>query len=55
MRKALDGAEQAEGTTRRDALTTLATELDGEAGQSADGAKVRTLAGTVRQLAGAVS
>jgi hypothetical protein len=50
-RKALAGAEQGSGTTRRDALAQLATQLDGEAGGSADGAKVRTLAVAVRELA----
>ena len=52
VRKALDGAEHAEGTARRDALTALATELDGESGQSADGAKVKMLAGAVQGAGG---
>jgi hypothetical protein len=53
-RAALADAEKASGTARQDALTKLATELDGEVGGS-DAAKVRTLAGAVRQLAGATS
>jgi len=54
-RKELAGAEKASGTARQDALTKLATELDGEAGGAGDAAKVRTLAGAVRQLAGATT
>src|SRR6266498_3367481 len=53
VRAALADAEKASGTARQDALTKLATELDGEAGGAGDAAKVRTLAGAVRQLAGA--
>jgi hypothetical protein len=55
VRAALADAEKASGTARQDALTKLATELDGEAGGTGDAAKVRTLAGAVRQLAGATS
>ena len=55
VRAALADAEKASGTARQDALTKLATELDGEAGGAGDVAKVRTLAGAVRQLAGATS
>jgi hypothetical protein len=55
VRAALADAEKASGTARQDALTKLATELDGEAGGAGDAAKVRTLAGAVRQLAGATS
>jgi hypothetical protein len=54
-RKELADAEKESGTARQDALTKLATELDGEAGGAGDAAKVRTLAGAVRQLAGATS
>jgi hypothetical protein len=39
------------GTGRRDALTRLAGELDADAASAADGAKVRALAGAVRDLA----
>jgi hypothetical protein len=52
-RTALAGAEKASGSARQSALTQLATQLDGDAQGSSDGAKVRTLAGTVRNLAGA--
>jgi hypothetical protein len=52
VREQLANAEQASGTERRDALTKLAGQLDGSAG-GPDAAKVKTLAGTVRELAGA--
>jgi hypothetical protein len=52
VRRALSSAESASGNSRRDALNRLATELNGEAG-GADAAKVRTLAGTLSELAGA--
>ncbi|HWJ23395.1 MAG TPA: hypothetical protein VNS52_13660 [Gemmatimonadaceae bacterium] len=51
VRQALAGAEQASGAPRQSALTTLATQLDGDASGSRDAAKVRTLAGAVRELA----
>jgi hypothetical protein len=54
-RKALDTAEKASGTERPDALGKLASELESEAGAAGDAAKVRTLAGTVRQLGGVTS
>jgi hypothetical protein len=54
-RSALADAEKASGTARQDALTKVATELDGESGGAGDAAKVRTLAGAVRQLAGATT
>ena len=50
-REALAGAEKAPEVERSSALTRLATELDGDAGGAGDPAKVRTLAGAVRQLA----
>ena len=53
VRESLAGAEKAKGAARRDALTALATGLDGDAGGAGDGAKVRTLTGAVRELAGA--
>lgn len=53
VRRALTRAEQASGTGRRDALNKLAGELDGNAGGSRDAAKVRMLAGAVRDLAAA--
>jgi len=55
VRQALAGAEKAQGAARRDALTSLATGLDADAGGAGDGAKVRTLADAVRALAGAES
>ncbi|MGH7604749.1 MAG: LVIVD repeat-containing protein [Gemmatimonadaceae bacterium] len=51
VRAALASAESASGTQRRDALTQLATQLDADAGTSADASKVRTLAAAVRNLA----
>jgi hypothetical protein len=50
-RQALANAEKASGTERRSELTQLATQLDGDAGGAGDAAKVRTLAGAVRDLA----
>jgi hypothetical protein len=50
VREALAGAEKASGTKRQDALTQLATRLDSDAAGAGDAAKVRTLAGVVRQL-----
>jgi len=52
VRGALAGAERASGGARREALTRLASSLDQDAGGSSDTAKVRTLASTVRDLAG---
>ncbi len=54
VRQALTGAEQANGAKRRDALTRLATQLDGDVASAGDGAKVRMLAGAVRDLAAAM-
>ncbi|MFL5494001.1 MAG: LVIVD repeat-containing protein [Gemmatimonadales bacterium] len=54
-REALASAEKSSGTARQDSLTKLATDLDGDAGGAGDAAKVRTLAGAVRQLAGTTS
>ena len=50
LRRDLTSAERASGATRRDALTGLASALDGEAGSSRDGAKVRMLAAAIREL-----
>jgi hypothetical protein len=50
-RATLGSAEHASTDQRRDALTQLATQLDGDAAASSDGKKVRLLAGTVRNLA----
>ncbi len=52
VRSALAGAQKASGAQRSDALTALASQLDSEAGGSSDAAKVKTLAGAVRDLAG---
>ena len=51
VRNGLASAQKESGAARRDALTQLATQLDGNAQNSTDGAKVRKLAGTVRDLA----
>jgi hypothetical protein len=53
VRQSLAGAEGAAGTHRSGALTELATQLDGDARGSSDAAKVRKLAGAVRELAAA--
>jgi hypothetical protein len=63
VRQSLADAEQAKGDARRDALTALATTLDADASAASSGgtngagndAKVRTLAGAVRELAAAGS
>jgi hypothetical protein len=52
-RDALAHAEKLSGPARRDALTQLATQLNGDASSAADGAKVQTLAATVTGLANA--
>ena len=49
-RQALDNAEHASAGARRSALGKLATQLDGDAKSSTDGAKVRLLATTVRAI-----
>jgi hypothetical protein len=51
VRTALDGAEKARGAARRTALTQLATALDKDAAGAGDAARVRMLAGSVRDLA----
>ena len=52
-RTELDRAERLTGQGRRDALTQLATGLDGDAATASDQAKVRTLAAELRDLANA--
>jgi hypothetical protein len=47
----LDRAEKMNGTERRDALTQLATQLDGNVQGAGDAARVGALAGAVRELA----
>ena len=51
VRAGLAAAERATGSARSIALTGLATGLEGEAAASADAAKLRSLAATVRALA----
>jgi hypothetical protein len=51
VRQSLTSAEQASGSQRNGTLSQLATSLDGDAGSSSDGAKVRLLASAVRDLA----
>ncbi|MBX6363897.1 MAG: hypothetical protein IRZ00_08520 [Gemmatimonadetes bacterium] len=53
VRKELAKAEHASGAARREALSALASRLDADAAGSSDAAKVRLLAGTVRDLAAA--
>ena len=53
FRNALDRAEKAPVAEQQKALTELSTRLEGEASGAGDGAKVRTLAGVVRELAAA--
>ena len=53
VRQALTSAESAAGAARQGALTQLAAQLDGDASGARDAAKVRTLAGSVRDLAAA--
>ena len=50
-RSILASAERRSRDARRSMLTTLATDLERDAASAADGAKVRTLAGLVRELA----
>jgi hypothetical protein len=52
VRGELATAEKATGTGRSSALEKLAGELETDAAKSSDAAKVRTLAGAVKQLAG---
>jgi hypothetical protein len=52
-RAALDAAEKASGAARRTELMKLASTLDGDASGSSDSAKVKKLATSVKDLAGA--
>ena len=54
-RSALSAAEKASGSARKDALTTLSTQLSGEASGSCDGAKVQKLSNAVKDLANVAS
>jgi len=51
VRAALGSAESASGAARTSALTALATQIDADASGSSDAAKVKMLAGAVRDLA----
>jgi hypothetical protein len=51
VRSELARAQGLTGQGRRDALTQLASQLEGDASRSPAAAKVRTLAGVVRDLA----
>ena len=51
VRSAIAAAERAAGSSRRDALAQLATTLEGDARGATDGAKVRMLAESVKELA----
>jgi hypothetical protein len=51
VRSALASAEKASGSSRKDALTTLASQLGGDASGSCDGARINKLADAVRNLA----
>jgi hypothetical protein len=53
IRRALAQAERASGAARRDRLTRLASDVDGDAATAGDQAKVRTLAAELRELAAA--
>jgi hypothetical protein len=49
----LNAAEALSGAARRDALNAIATQLDADANGAADAARVRKMAGAVRDLANA--
>jgi hypothetical protein len=51
--QALTAAERASGATRRTALTALATQVDGDVAGARDAARVRAMAGAIRDLANA--
>lgn len=51
VRQALSGAEDMQGNAKKQALTRLATAIDGDASGSSDAAKVRMLASVTRDLA----
>jgi len=52
VRQALTSAEGASGSARTSALSDLASQLENDAPNSSDSAKVRTLAVTLRSLRG---
>jgi hypothetical protein len=51
LQREVEAAERLRGARQRTELTRIATQLEGEAGSARDGAKVRALAGVLRQLA----
>jgi hypothetical protein len=51
LQQEIEAAERMRGAQRRTALTRIAIQLDGEAAGSRDGARVRALAGVLRELA----
>ena len=51
VRSALSSAEKASGSARKDALTTLSTQLNGDVSGSCDGARVQKLSNAVKDLA----
>jgi hypothetical protein len=53
IRQSLADAERASGAQRRDALSALASQVDSDAGGAGDSARVRMLAGAIRDLAAA--
>ncbi len=53
VRSSITSAERATGSSRRDALSQLATTLEGDSRGATDGAKVRMLAESVKELADA--
>jgi hypothetical protein len=53
VREELGRAERLSGQRRRDALTQLGSQIDGDLAGSSDQAKVRMLASAVRDLANA--
>jgi hypothetical protein len=55
VRAALSAAEKASGSQRKDALSTLSTQLNGDASGSCDAARVGKLANAVRDLANVAS
>jgi hypothetical protein len=51
IRQAVDSAERASGAARRQQLNRLAAQLDGDARNARDAARVRAMASAVRDLA----
>ena len=53
VRKSLASAEKMSGKARQDALTSLASQIEAYSAAAPDAAKVKTLSGAVKDLAGA--